>query len=305
VNRAAPDQLEALPAIGRALAIRIIEERRRRGSFVSMADLLQRVDGLGDQAGELLQGVLAFSDGGLPQRPVVSGALGDDLRALLALSLHAPGRNPLEAALEEVAMHVARHPHPQARIGAKRDDLEPGPISGALVADSRAARVTVLADKAYYPSMVDLIRRATQRVDVCMFYIALPTPTHPTHQLLEALARKAAEGCAVRVLVDQDGKGDRYGSRLINAAAVAFLASRGVEVRADPTETLLHSKFVVLDGDKVAIGSHNWTAGSFFHYADVSVLMSGAATAQCWQTRFETLWARGRQFEPATDDQAA
>lgn len=302
VNRADRDQLEALPVIGPALADSIIEERRSRGCFRSLPDLLQRIKGLGDEAGEQLQGVLAFSEEGLPLRPVVGGILEDDLRAMLALRLDAPRRDPLEAALEEVAMHVAGYPHPQARMRTKRDDLEPGVIATVPEAETRAGRVAVLADNAYYASMVDLIRRAAHRVDVCMFYIALPVQTHPTHELLEALAGKVAEGRVVRVLVDQDGKGDPYGSRLINAAAVAFLSSRGVDVRADPTETLLHSKFVLVDDDKVAIGSHNWTAGSFFRYADVSVLLSGTATAQRWRSRFETLWARGRKFEDGHGD---
>jgi PLD-like domain/Helix-hairpin-helix motif len=299
VNRASAGELEALPVIGPALAGRIVEKRRSGGYFVSMPDLLKRVTGLGDDAGERLQGVLAFSKEGLPLRPVIAGTLNDDLRALLALDIYAGGRERLAAGLEEVAMHVAAHPHPCARLGMKREDLEPESIAEPITAQARASQVKVLADKAYYPALLNLLNAATHRVDVCMFYVALPVPTHPTHQLLDALARRAAAGCAVRVLVDQDGKDDPYGSRLINAAAVAFLSSRGVETRGDATESLLHSKFIVIDDTLVVIGSHNWTAGSFFHYADVSVVISGQETNRLWHSRFESLWLRGRKFGDA------
>ena len=296
VNRAAQAALEALPAIGPALAAAIVAERRDGGCFVSMPDLLQRVQGLGDDAGHQLQGALAFPAAGAAPGVVPTG-LADKLRALLRLGVAGSGRDPLEAALEEVAMHVANRPHPQARMGMKRDDLEPDAIAAAPQVDIAVDRATVLADTSYYSALLGVIERATRRVDVCMFYIALPDERHPTRKLLEALVRKAGEGCAVRVLVDQDHKGDPYGSRLVNAAAVAFLSSRGVDVRGDASDTLLHSKFVIVDDGTVAIGSHNWTAGSFFRYADVSMLLSGTEITRRWRERFEALWSRAGPFE--------
>jgi competence protein ComEA len=296
INRASRAELEALPAIGPALAGSIIAERRNGGAFSSMPNLLERLAGLGDEAGRQLQGALGFSASGAASR-VVPARLADKLGALLLLGVAGAARDPLEAALEEVAMYVAAHPHPRARVGMKRDDLEPDAIAATADVDISVDRAKVLADTAYYSSLLGVIERATRQVDVCMFYVALPEPQHPTRKLLEALARKASEGRVVRVLVDQDNKGDPYGSRLVNAAAVALLSSRGVEVRGDASDALLHSKFVIVDNDTVAVGSHNWTAGSFFRYADVSVLLSGMEQTRRWRDRFETLWARGRAFD--------
>jgi phosphatidylserine/phosphatidylglycerophosphate/cardiolipin synthase-like enzyme len=58
----------------------------------------------------------------------------------------------------------------------------------------------------------------------------------------------------------------------------------------------LHSKFVVIDQELVVIGSHNWTAGSFFNYSDLSVVISGSDAGKIWEERFERLWSNGVKF---------
>lgn len=299
VNRASLAQLEALPVLGKVLAGRIEEERRHNGYFYSMSDLVERVKGLGDTAEERLAGVLDFGDQGAPKGPTLSGVLEGDLQAILSLGFYESGRDRLVAALEEVALFVAAHPHPYTLLSMKREDLEPDVLTDEVAAGTRASRIQVLVDRGYYGHVVRLLESAHDRIDVCMFYIALPIPEHPTHKLLEALARKAASGTTVRVLVDQDGKDDPYKSRRINARAVAYLSSHGVEVKGDSTERLLHSKFVVVDDETVVIGSHNWTAGSFFHYADVSVVISGSQASGLWRTRFDRLWSDAEDFKPS------
>lgn len=299
VNRAPRAQLEALPVIGAVLAERIVEERRSRGDFRSMDELLERVGGLGDRSGERLAGVLRFADREGPPAPFIDGRLEPDLKALLAQGIFDREDKRLVAALEEIARYVAANPHPSVRAGMKRDELEPDALSAAASPARRKGRVSVLADRAYYAELPGLLQTAHAEVNVCMFYIAMPVPSHPTHKLLDTLAEKAAAGCAVRVLVDQDGKDDPYRSRLINASAVDYLVSNGVEVKADTAERLLHSKFVVIDGDTVVIGSHNWTAGSFFRYADLSLVIHGEPAANCWRARFDELWSRAKRFEAA------
>ncbi|HEY3353940.1 MAG TPA: ComEA family DNA-binding protein [Polyangia bacterium] len=66
-NRAAEDELRALPGIGPALARRILEERAARGPFRSVDDLA-RVRGIGPRTVERLRARLVV-DGGGPPRP--------------------------------------------------------------------------------------------------------------------------------------------------------------------------------------------------------------------------------------------
>jgi len=294
VNHASLEELEALPVVGKTLGQRIIEERRTKGYFSSKSDLIKRVKGLGEQGYEALQGVLVFSKSGTP---VISGSFEDDLQALLSANPPKKGTNDLLNALEEIAMFVATRPHPSSLLGLKRDDIEPESLASAPQVKEQCNFVRVLADHTYYHSLIDMLEAGKNHVDVCMFYIALPSAGHPTRRLLDTLAKKAAKGCKVRVLVDQDGKDDPYGSHLINAASVQFLADHGVETKGDATESLMHSKFVVIDQELVVIGSHNWTAGSFFNYSDLSVVISGREAGRIWQDRFERLWSRAAEFK--------
>jgi phosphatidylserine/phosphatidylglycerophosphate/cardiolipin synthase-like enzyme len=78
---------------------------------------------------------------------------------------------------------------------------------------------------------------------------------------------------------------------VINSAAKAWLEAAGIECRFDESDRLLHSKFVVIDRRLVVIGSHNWSAGSYFQFDDLSVVVSSAALAAQLLERFEHLWS--------------
>jgi len=126
--------------------------------------------------------------------------------------------------------------------------------------------------------------------------MALGGDEHPTRPLAEALAERAGAGCRVRVLLDRDDVGDPYGSRIVNAGAARFLAQGGVTVHHDSKKRLLHSKFILLDEDKLVIGSHNWTEGSYFEYRDLSFLIEDATAVQSWRGRFDALFSESEAY---------
>ena len=65
----------------------------------------------------------------------------------------------------------------------------------------------------------------------------------------------------------------------------------GVEARFDREDHLLHSKFLVLDRRTVVLGSHNWSAGSYFKYDDVSLVLTSEPLDADLEARFESLWS--------------
>ncbi|MEZ4993961.1 MAG: phospholipase D-like domain-containing protein [Saprospiraceae bacterium] len=296
INYSSFDELEALPVIGKALANRIIDDRRNNGYFKNKEDLVTRIRGLGEGGFEKLETVIAFAPEGEPIK-YITGIFEEDLLSLFKLNSLKKPKNPLLSTLEEIAVYVSSYPSPSTRYGLKREDLEPGSSDQILGAISQSRSVRLLPDTDYYPEVGRMLETAQHNIEVCMFYIAAPSAEHPTRLLLDILVRKAAAGCAVSVLVDQDKDDDPYGSRLINAKAIRYLSANGVAVKRDTSAALLHSKFVIIDSQLVIIGSHNWTAGSFFHYADLSLALSGQETTEIWETRFGTLWANGEKFE--------
>jgi DNA uptake protein ComE-like DNA-binding protein len=296
VNHAPASELAGLPVIGSVLANRIIEARRKKGYFTSWTDLAMKVHGLGEQGAKQLAGVLDFDTQGRPTNFQIAGTFEKDFGTLLSYNAHGKESLSLTATLEEIAVYAAHYPHPATRLSIKRDDLEFLVISDSVEPTYQLESVSIMADQDYYLAIVELLQSAKQKIDVCLFFMALGAATHPTRKLLDSLVEKAASGCQVRVLLDRDDQDDPYGSRLINARAASFLATQGVQVKFDSPGALLHSKFVLIDTTWVIVGSHNWTVGSFFDYRDLSMCLRGTPIVSAWRERFETLWMSGTGF---------
>lgn len=296
VNHATESELISLPVIGSVLANRIIEARRQRGYFSSWTDLAMKVHGLGERGAKQLSHVLDFDRQGRPTKSQITGIFREDFRALLNYTSRGQEALSLTTALEEIAVYAAHYPHPATRLSIKRDDLEPVVDSASSEPVYQPEAVSILADQDYYSAIAELLQSAQQRIDICMFFMALGASTHPTRKLLDSLVQKAAAGCQVRVLLDRDDHDDPYGSRLINASAANFLAAQGVQVRFDSPGLLLHSKFVLIDTTWAVVGSHNWTMGSFFDYRDLSLCLRGTSVVSAWRERFESLWISGTDF---------
>jgi len=186
-----------------------------------------------------------------------------------------------------VAVECATNPHPCVRHGEIRTfafDEDHSDASGD---------VGILLNIEYYQRLPQLIARASSTIDACLFHVALTDPGHPTHVLLDALVAARARGVEVRVLLDQDRPDDPYGSTIINGPARDFLIANNVPCRFDTADRLLHSKYLLIDNAFVVLGSHNWSAGSFFGFDDLSVVVESASLAAVLRPRFESFWSAG------------
>lgn len=289
VNIAGVSELMTVPALTARLAQAIVDERLHGGYLRSMTDLANRIEGVGPALSGKLGPYLGFMPPSAP-RIGTSGDLAQDLRALLAQETASDPAVRFLRALDRVAMHVAANAHPHTLNQLPRAAKVPEFPDSVL-----APRTSLLPGKHYYYHVRDAIRGAEARVDVAMFHIALPTSDHPTKRLLDALAEAHERGVRVRVLVDRDRPTDPYNSAVINAAAVNFLLDAGVSVRVDAPGNLLHSKFLVIDADRTIIGSHNWSAGSYFGFDDLSVDVESSAFARSARRRFDDLWRDGER----------
>jgi hypothetical protein len=286
VNAANEAELEALPVIGPVVAAAIVAGRRADGPYRSAGDLADRVAGLSHDNVGPLESALAFTTPSDAARTLPGGALAPADRLSVLTSLYRgddPSRRLLRA-LETVATICGDSPHPASAERRMRSAV------GRTPNPHPANRVHVLDGSAYYRALLELFAAATESISVAMFHIALPEPQHPTRALLDALAAAVTRGAQVRVLADRDQASDPYKSEIINRPALEYLQARGVDCRSDQTQHLLHSKFVVLDDARTIIGSHNWSAGSYFHFDDTSVLIESAGFANQTAQRFDALW---------------
>lgn len=285
INTADRETLVGLPGIGDALADKIVRRRAIVGRFETLADV-RAVAGMTDSYFEQFRFMIT-TDGPPPADAVAPGTLelaeAPTLGHLVADLRRDWGTSTMKGLLAELAA-LARD--------LERDRL---PVY-ALVGDTRASHVKRIADERhravgigkasvkdvetvgllldsqYLAFLHEIIGNASKSIDVAMFYIALgDNPRHPNRAVLDRLADARKRGVRVRVILDKDREGDVSLSREINSAAFERLKELGIDVKFDAEDRLLHTKLVVVDRRLVVVGSHNWTAGSYEGYDDVSV----------------------------------
>jgi len=132
------------------------------------------------------------------------------------------------------------------------------------------SRVTPLAH--------DLLSGATRSIELTMAYFA------PPDGLIEDLCAAARRGVRVRLMLP--GKGD---VKLLLTAARSFyetLLAAGVEVY-ERQEAVLHAKTLVVDGQRVALGSTNLDYRSIEYNLEISALINSPAFGSQIHTLFE------------------
>jgi DNA uptake protein ComE-like DNA-binding protein len=285
LNAASAHELEALPSIGQELARRAIHERTANGSFTSIDDFAVRVPGIGDGAADILREAVSVL---APAPDAFEWNFESDLdsRFTIALGLfpRADRADAVVRLLHSIAATAAGDPHPLTKEKQPRDDGSPELTMSAV------DWIGVLTDGDYYRRLPDLLESAVVSIKVAMFHAALPDDDHPTRRLLDELVSANQRGVDVKVLLDQDRDTDPYKSTVINTAARSYLLARGVDCQFDTADRLLHSKFVVIDDSTCVIGSHNWSAGSYFQFDDLSLVVGSAELGARLSTRFDLLW---------------
>lgn len=287
VNRAAQESLEALPMIGVAKARAILRDRSKNGYFTSIEELIARVDGLGAGAEEGLRYVTKFEVPlGVSPEPEDGGTRLSRLlhRALRDFAAAQPGKRLL-GLMESVLSITSRSPHPDT---VQRRPRSLNVFNLELAAE--AASIGILEGTAYYERLPEFLRDAAASIKVAMFHAAFPGPNHPTKLLLDELIAAKARGVDVRVVLDRDRETDPYMSLTINTKAKRYLEEHGVECRFDREDVLLHSKYVIVDEKLCVLGSHNWSAGSYFEFDDLSFVVQSNEIAAVLGVRFDQLW---------------
>ena len=288
INIATPSHLESLPFIGSTLAEHIVEERDKKGSYTSIEDLINRVRGLGEQAKQHLAHVFSYLSPIKAQQIVTLDECDFDTCILGVLSLVDNKAGPAEKLLG--ALDLIATVCGVDVIGLTTNDLL---LELREETDFNALHANVVSffeNSQYYFELPKLFEEAEHSISVLMFHIAFPEQNHPTRILLDSLIQAHRKGVNVRVILDRDRTTDPYHSTMINTQAKEYLEAVGILCRFDTEERLLHSKVIVIDEKHVVIGSHNWSAGSYFQFDDLSFVISSSDYGLFMPRRFESIW---------------
>ncbi len=151
-------------------------------------------------------------------------------------------------------------------------------------------QVMIVEDSKYLSAVAPLIERANHSVYVIMFVMKYDPgdDDDPVNDLLGALADAASRGVDVRVLVDEETR-DSY------PQTIGFLKEHGIGVRLDKSSGVTtHAKVVIVDGEFVVVGSHNWTESALRYNHEVSALIRSGKAAEELTNYFDRLWGEGR-----------
>jgi phosphatidylserine/phosphatidylglycerophosphate/cardiolipin synthase-like enzyme len=125
--------------------------------------------------------------------------------------------------------------------------------------------------------VVQTIDSARQSIDVAAY-------SFTSRPIASALLRARDRGVTVRVVADKSQETARY-------ASVRYLARQGVPVRIDAHYSIMHNKFLVVDGRTVETGSFNYTRSAQLRNAEnVIVLKDAPAVAAAYGREWNRLW---------------
>lgn len=311
LNSASIAELEALPAIGEALAARIVAHRNQHGAFQSVAQL-PAVKGID----EGITSQIADRVFVMPERfraqycsAELMALMADPTLASYTVLLIAGGgfdfgvhqlASPLERLLREFSAirdelrqeEFVAYRHVSMTRSSKVEELGALAQQGLALENSKIdgknATAGLLFDESYFTVIKELLSKATQSIKIIMFYMRYDDRGEETlsDQLVKEVLSAKKRGVNVQVILDRDRKGDVFKSRLINNNAFKAFKEVGIEVLFDERGRATHTKLVVVDDAHVILGSHNWTTGSLHAYDDTSIYVASKSLAKDYSNDF-------------------
>lgn len=159
-----------------------------------------------------------------------------------------------------------------------------------------ADSVAFLWGEDYLPALVDALEAARTRIDVAMFILGIGTGDlglMRVREIVDICIRRHNDGLACRFILNEfTGDGDLP---LLNRVAAQYLLGVGVPVRMFRSDrrSSIHSKYALIDDDRVIMGSGNWTPGGLAGNLEASVQAQSEPLVRVLRRRFEGDWARG------------
>ena len=175
-------------------------------------------------------------------------------------------------------------------------------LKGSDLADLRKYPVTdvqPIPNRQFYPAVHDLLLSASQSIDVVQHSIDLrtsyrlasgqtPLPGQPqslVNVLVEDLISAKKRGVKVRVVLE------KFEDRPSESTDVTarLLMDNGIEVYQDDLTVTTHAKLVVVDDDKVVVGSTNWTSNAVENGNEASVVLVSPEVNKVYKGYVETV----------------
>lgn len=214
-------------------------------------------------------------------------------------------------------MMIAGRGKPYANVySAEEAFAEPELTSGTLKAADlglnflKVESVLPAANRSFYPVVRDAVLGAKNSITVVQrslnMYATMPTfdgssvellpgePPSQTNALAELLVDAHKRGVKVTVVLD---KGQEGHSTEGPDQTARFFKEHGIAVYQDDPQVQTHAKMLMVDDDKVILGSTNWTYPALESGNEASVLVRGEALNKVFQDYVNRVLQSGAPYE--------
>ncbi len=150
------------------------------------------------------------------------------------------------------------------------------------------ARVTFLTAEPFGEAIVEAVRNARERIWIMAFYVS-GSSQQPIRAFYDTLKEKAKGGVDVRVLAEF-GTSTPMPIRNATREFGGELEQSGIKMLyLTSARKTQHKKVILVDSDKVFIGSSNLTAAGTLNNDEFNVLVEGPAFAKLIENEFQAM----------------
>lgn len=126
--------------------------------------------------------------------------------------------------------------------------------------------------------ILDMLHRARNRADICVFTIA-------DDQITESILKTHQRGIKLRIISDNDKASD-------DGSDIDYLKRAGVPIIMDKSPYHMHHKFAIFDDEYLLNGSFNWTRSASQHNYENLLITDNPALINAYCIEFNKLWQR-------------
>ncbi|MFC2153876.1 phospholipase D-like domain-containing protein [Candidatus Altiarchaeota archaeon] len=145
------------------------------------------------------------------------------------------------------------------------------------------ADLVVINDRYYFPQAYKLIQDSKTSIHLAMFELKYYPrfPISPSNKLVKEIIQAHQRGVEVKIVMDQYVKDN---------SAFDLIAENNISIKYDSENQTLHAKLIIVDGEKVMVGSTNPTYYGLEKNRETNVYIRNEEIAQQYEQWFQELW---------------
>ena len=312
LNKANAKDLEALPGIGKITSERIVNYRQKRGPFTDTSQL-KRIKGISNTAFSKFKDMIYIQscEPVFRSKYLLDFVNDPTFSNYVSLLHHTKGSfidiqneadNTITRVIRELEDIKRETEQNRFYVYKTRPKMSEKDIMTNIELKKSASKIkgkavgknmvgSLIYDSQYPLFVSGLVKQAKSSIFIILFFLKFEKEeSYPTYTLIDEILKAKSRGVEVRIILDKDAEGEVFGSRIINDEAFKLFKQNDIDVCYDTEEQVTHTKLILVDNRHVVIGSHNWTAGSFYAYDDTSIYIDSEDLAKDYIQNFKERW---------------